>query len=222
MDTELTSGNVSKALLKFSIPIFFSMLVQTLYSTVDMIIIGLFMGKDSISAVSIGGLIIYVIQVLISGLISGVSILIARYVGQNNQEKIHKTIESAILFLSLTVVGMTVFMFASCKSLASLMNAPKESYDQTIIYVMICSGGLCFNVAFNLVAAVFRAVGDSKSLFWFAIYSCCFNIAGDFLLIAFLHMGVAGAALATIAAQAFSAIIGFIALARKTYMKNFP
>lgn len=221
MDTELLSGNVSKALLKFSIPIFLSMLIQTLYSTIDMIIIGFYMGKDSISAVSVGGLIVYVAQVFVSGLITGASILIARYVGQNSMEKIRKVVGSSILFLIIVTVGMTVLMLVSCRSLAQIMNTPDESFEQTITYVSICVAGLCFNVAFNLAAAIFRGVGDSKSPFWFAIYSCIFNIAGDFLLVAGLHMGVAGAALATIVAQAFGAFISFFSLSKKKYIKDF-
>lgn len=221
METELLSGNVSKALLKFSVPVFLSMLIQTLYSTVDMVIIGYFMGKDSISAVSVGGLIVYVAQVFITGFISGASILIARYVGEKSLEKVRRIIGSSILFFLLVTLAMMIIMLTSCRGFARIMNTPQESFKQTIIYVSICAIGLCFNVAFNLTSAIFRGIGDSKSPFYFAIYSCCFNIAGDIFLVAGLRMGVAGAAIATIAAQAFSAVISIVSLKRKKFMQEF-
>ena len=221
MNSGLLNGNVTKVLIKFSVPVFLSMLIQTLYSTVDMIIIGCYMGKDSISAVSVGGLIVYVAQVFVTGLINGVCILIARYVGQNNIAKIRKTIGYVIPFFIVVTASITLLMLLFCKQLAMIMNTPMESLEQTLAYVSICAMGLCFIVAFNLASAIFRGVGDSKSPFFFAIYACCINVVGDILLVVVLKMGIAGAALATIAAQGFSAIISFISLSRKKYMNDF-
>lgn len=200
MNSGLLNGNVTKVLIKFSVPVFLSMLIQTLYSTVDMIIIGCYMGKDSISAVSVGGLIVYVAQVFVVGLINGVCILIARYVGQNNIAKIQKTIGYVIPFFIVVTASITLLMLLFCKQLAIIMNTPMESMEQTLTYVSICAVGLGFIVTFNLASAIFRGVGDSKSPFFFAIYASCINVVGDILLVAVLKMGIAGAALATIAA----------------------
>lgn len=221
METELLVGRVSKALLKFSIPVFLSMFIQSLYSTIDMIVIGYFMGKNSISAISVGGLIIYVAQVFVTGLISGVTIVIARNIGKNDLKKVRSVIGSSVIFFVLVSLVMTVVMLLSSKFFANIMNTPQESFKQTISYVNICSIGLSFTVAFNLISGIFRGTGDSKSPFRFAIYSCLFNIVGDICLVGVLRMGVEGAAIATITAQAFSAIISYISLKKKHFMKEF-
>ena len=125
------------------------------------------------------------------------------------------------ILIEMSKIYDVILMLIFSKSLAHIMNTPDEAFEQTITYVNICVAGLCFNVAFNLVSAIFRGLGDSKSPFIFAIYSCVFNIIGDIFLVAGLNMGVAGAALATIAAQAFGAIISIISLNRKNYIRNF-
>ena len=145
----------------------------------------------------------------------GITVLIARYLGEKKPEQIGSVIGgSAIVFTIISVV-LFVVMVGFARPISILMQAPTEAVDLTTTYVRICGAGIFFIVAYNLLSAIFRGLGDSKSPLLFVLVACIINIFGDLALVAGLHMDAAGAAIATVAAQACSVVFAVILLMKK-------
>ena len=145
----------------------------------------------------------------------GITVLIARYLGEKCPEKIGGVLGGAALVFALISVGLCVLLVGFARPISVLMQAPRESLDLTVSYVRICGGGIFFIVAYNLLSAIFRGLGDSKSPLLFVLVACVVNIFGDLLLVAGFHMDAAGAALATVLAQAVSVVCAVVILLKK-------
>lgn len=212
---DFTQGNILKKLIRFMIPILGALVLQAAYGAVDLLVVGRFGSTAGLSAVSTGSQILNLVTFVITQLAMGITVLIARYIGEKETNQIGQLLGgSTVVFSILAVVLFTVMVFFS-HSLAILMQAPIEAVSLTSTYVKICGAGIFFIVAYNVLSAIFRGLGDSKSPLIFVAIACVVNIVGDLVFVAGLHMDAAGAAIATVLAQAISVILALVMLKRR-------
>lgn len=145
----------------------------------------------------------------------GITVLIARYIGEKKTGQIGKVLGGGVVVFTIISIGLFIFMVCFARLISVLMQAPTEAVSLTTVYVRICGSGIFFIVAYNVLAAIFRGLGDSRSPLIFVFVACIVNIVGDMLLVAGLHMDAAGAALATVLAQAVSVVCAIVMLFRK-------
>ena len=212
---DFTQGNILKKLIRFMIPILGALVLQAAYGAVDLLVVGRFGSTAGLSAVSTGSQILNLVTFVITQLAMGITVLIARYIGEKETNQIGQLLGgSTVVFSILAVVLFTVMVFFS-HSLAILMQAPNEAVSLTSTYVKICGAGIFFIVAYNVLSAIFQGLGDSKSPLIFVAIACVVNIVGDLVFVAGLHMDAAGAAIATVLAQAISVILALVMLKRR-------
>lgn len=204
MKKELTSGNVLQTLFYFSLPYFLSYFLQTLYGMADLYIVGRFNAVESTTAVSVGSQIMHMITVMIVGLAMGTTVSIGHEAGAKNEKRMMEAIGNTVsLFLSLSIAA-AVLLTICVRPIISVMSVPAEAVNSTVSYLTICFIGIPFITAYNIISAVFRGMGDSKSPMYFIAVACVSNIALDCFFIGALGMGAAGAALGTTLSQAVS------------------
>ena len=212
---DFTQGNILSKLLKFMMPILGALVLQAMYGAVDILVVGQFGTTAGISGVSTGSGIVNLVIFTIAGLSMGVTVVIGRYLGEKKPERAGRVIGGAIcLFLVMSVV-IAAAMLIFARPLAVLMQAPKEALDLTVQYVRICGGGIVFIIAYNVISSIFRGLGDSKRPLLFVAIACGVNILGDLFFVAVLDMNVAGAALATVLAQAVSVVLSLVIIKRQ-------
>lgn len=211
MENQLTEGSVFKNLIRFSLPFLFSNFLQTLYGMADLFIAGQFNGPDIITAVSIGSQIMHMITVIIIGLAMGSTVLIGRAVGEGNKEKIKSLISSTSIVFIVTALIFTFITILFCPLLVNAISTPPEAVSQTKIYLWICFAGIPFITAYNVIAAVYRGLGDSKSPMIYITICCVINIILDYIFMGIFKMQAGGAAIATVLSQAISVAISLIA-----------
>ena len=205
-----TEGPILKPLLTFTIPVLLALFLQSMYGAVDLMVVGHFGVAADVSAVSTGSQILHTLTAIITGLSMGSTILLGQKLGQKRMEDAGQVLGTTVALFTVFAVIVTIAMLAIAKPFATLMQAPAEAYDQTVIYVRICSAGSAFIVAYNVLGAAFRGIGDSKTPLLTVTIACVVNIIGDYLLVGPLHMGVAGAAIATVLAQAISVVLSLL------------
>ena len=209
---DFTEGNITKQLLLFAAPLFLSNLLQVVYNMVDMAVIGATVGKEGISAVSVGGDIIALLTFVGMGFGGAGQVLIAKYVGLGQREKIGRFVGTMSGFLTVAVAVLTLVGIVFREPLLLLMNTPSEAYSGALSYSVICTLGLIFIYGYNIVSAVLRGMGDSKHPFVFIAIAAAINVILDIVFVVWLGMGAAGAALATVTSQAGSFVISVIYL----------
>ena len=215
-EVNFTEGSIIKKLISFMIPILGSLILQAMYGAVDLLIVGRFGTTAGLSGVSTGSQILNFVTFIITSFAMGVTVLISRYLGEKKPKKIGKIIGGAtVLFTAISVILCTV-MLVFARPISILMQAPKEALELTILYVQICGAGIFFIVAYNVISAIFRGLGDSKSPLIFVAIACVVNIVGDFIFVAIFNWNVVGAALATVIAQAVSVVISLIIMKKKS------
>ena len=213
--SDFTEGSILKKLVAFMFPVLGALILQAAYGAVDLLVVGRFGSTSGLSAVSTGSQVLNLVTFVVIQLAMGITVLIARYLGEKRPEQIGSVIGgSAIVFAIISAI-LFVIMVGFARPISVLMQAPSEAVDLTTSYVRICGGGILFIVAYNLLAAIFRGLGDSKSPLLFVLVACIVNIFGDLLLVAGLHMDAAGAAIATVMAQALSVVFAVILLMKK-------
>ena len=200
----ILQGRIFAPLLKFAIPLMLSILLQALYGAVDLIVVGKFGDTASVSAVSNGSQIMQSITEVIIGLTMGVTVLIGRFVGAKDDESAAETVGGAIKLFLIVGVTLSALVAVLAPEIVEIMKVPSEAAAKTVAYVRICGAGLVFITAFNVVSALFRGLGNSKSPLLFISIACATNISGDLLLCGVFKMDAAGAAIATVFAQAVS------------------
>ena len=215
MERNLTQGSLLKNIMVFSGPFLLSYFLQTLYGMADLFIVGQYNGAASISGVSIGSQVMHMITVMIVGLAMGAVVMIARFVGAKDREKIAKTIGNTIVLFAIVAVLLSLLLLMLVNPIVKVMSTPIEAIDETKAYLIVCFAGIPFIVAYNVIAAIFRGLGDSKSPMYFIAVACVANIALDYVFIGGFDMKAVGAAWATIIAQAFSVAISLIAIYKK-------
>ncbi len=212
---DFTQGKIVPKLLKFMIPILGSLILQAMYGAVDILVVGQFGTTAGISGVSTGSSIVNLVTFTITGLSMGITVIMGRYLGEKKKEKVGQLVGGAIfLFLILSVI-LAVIMLVFARPLAILMQAPEEAVDLTVLYVRICGGGIFFIIAYNVISSISRGIGDSKMPLVFVGIACVVNILCDLLFIAVFHWNVAGAALATVLAQAVSVLLSVIIIIKR-------
>ena len=214
--TDFTTGNIPIKLVRFMLPILGALILQAMYGAVDIMIVGKFGTTAGISGVSTGGNIVNLVIFAISGLSMGITVLIARYLGEQQPERIGKLVGGTVCFFTLFSLVLTILLPVLARPLALLMQAPEEALELTVTYIRICGGGIFFVIAYNVISGIFRGLGDSVMPLVFVAIACVVNIVGDLLFVAVFHMNVAGAALATILAQAVSVILSLLIIRKRT------
>ncbi|MCQ2433143.1 MAG: MATE family efflux transporter, partial [Clostridia bacterium] len=211
---DLTEGNIVRLLLVFAAPLFVSNVLQAVYNIVDMVVIGRVIGGPGMSAVSTGGNILHLLTFLAMGFSSAGQVLIARYVGSGDMQKVKKAIGSMFTLLLSMSVAMTVICYIIREWILNLVNTPEEAYSLTMDYTIVCVFGLVFIYGYNIVSAILRGMGDSKRPFYFVAVATVVNLVLDIVFVAFLDMSAMGAALATVIGQAVSFIFSLAYLYR--------
>lgn len=214
-DNDFTNGPILLKMLRFMVPILGALVLQAMYGAVDILIVGKFGTTAGISGVSTGSNIVNLVVFTISGLSMGITVLIGKYIGEQRGEQVGKVIGGSICFFVALSVVLAVLMIIFARPFAVLMQAPEEALDLTVLYVRICGGGIFFIIAYNVISSVFRGIGNSRLPLIFVAIACVVNIVGDLILVAGFHMNVAGAAIATVLAQAVSVILSIVII-RKT------
>ena len=217
MKRELTSGSVMKNLLFFSLPYLLSFFLQTLYGMADLLIIGQFGSVADTTAVSVGSQVMHMLTVMIVGLAMGATVNIGQAIGgRDNRRAALFTGNTVTLFMGLSSV-LTLLLLVLRRAIVFAVSTPADAAAGTVDYLTICFIGIPFITAYNIISAVFRGMGDSKSPMYFIAVACAANIALDYLFIGVLGMGPAGAALGTTLSQAVSVVISLIVVKlRKT------
>jgi putative MATE family efflux protein len=205
-----TEGKILAPLISFAIPILLAILLQTMYGAVDMLVVGKFSNAAEVSAVSTGSWIMQTITAAITGLAMGTTIMLGKKIGEKKSHEGGEVIGASIYILSLIGVVITVLMLIVAPIVTKIMHAPEEAFTSTVSYIRICSVGTLFIIAYNVLGSIFRGIGDSKMPLISVAIACVLNIAGDLLFVGVFNMGASGAAIATVFAQAVSAVISIL------------
>ena len=204
----ITEGSIFGQLLLFFFPILFGTFFQQLYNTADAVVVGRFVGKHALAAV--GGTTSTLINLMVGffvGLSSGATVVISQYYGAKKADKVHWAVHTSVAFSVIGGICFMVIGLVGARWALTAMHTPEDVMDHAVTYIRIYFLGMIPNLLYNMGAGILRAVGDSKRPLYFLIGSCFVNIVLDVLLVAGFHMGVGGAALATISSQLFSAIM---------------
>lgn len=213
--TDFTQGSILKKLSLFMLPILGALILQAAYGAVDLLVVGRFGSTSGLSAVSTGSQVLNLVTFVVTQLAMGITVLIARYLGEKRTEPIGAVLGGGTVVFALLSLVLFVLLVCFARPISVLMQAPQEAVENTASYVRICGSGIFFIVAYNLLSAIFRGLGDSKSPLLFVLVACIVNIVGDLLLVAVLHMDASGAALATVLAQAVSVVFALVMLRKK-------
>lgn len=214
-NADFTQGSILKKLIAFMIPILGALILQAAYGAVDVLVVGRFGTTSGLSAVSTGSQVLNLVTFVVVQFAMGITVLIARYLGEKKPEQIGSVIGGAAIVFTIISVVLFIVMVFFARPISILMQAPEEAVTLTTSYVRICGSGIFFIVAYNLLSAIFRGLGDSKSPLLFVLIACIVNIIGDLVLVAGLHLDAAGAALATVSAQALSVVFAVILFIKK-------
>lgn len=212
---DFTQGSILKKLSLFMLPILGALVLQAAYGAVDLLVVGRFGSTSGLSAVSTGSQVLNLVTFVVTQFAMGITVLIARYLGEKKPEQIGSVIGGAAVVFAVISIVLFILMVGFARPISVLMQAPVEAVDLTTSYVCICGSGIFFIVAYNLLSAIFRGLGDSKSPLIFVLVACIVNIFGDLILVAGFHLDAAGAALATVFAQAVSVVCAVVILLKK-------
>ena len=204
---DLTEGSIGKLILMFALPLLGSSLIQQMYSTVDLIFVGRCIGKEASAAVGSSDLLVTCIVGLFTGISVGSGVVAAQAFGQKNNKTLHKVIQTAFFF---GLIGALVLMIGGiilAPTFLHWLDTPAEVFDMAVLYLRIYFAGIFGIVEYNLCSGIVRSLGDARSALKFQIFGGVANIVCDYLFIVVFHMGIAGAALATIGAQIVSALL---------------
>ena len=207
MTNDMTTGNPVKLILLFSIPLLIGNIFQQFYSMVDTIIVGRFVGVEALAAVGTTSSMVFLVNGFVMGLTSGFAVLISQKYGAKDEAGVKKAVASSITLSIIATIIVTFISVISAKPLLALMNTPSNIMKDASTYIVILYAGNVAIIFYNMMAAILRALGDSKTPLYFLIVSSVLNIILDLVLIINFKMGVAGAAYATVISQGVSALL---------------
>ena len=210
----MTEGVIWKELLFFSIPLLLGNLFQQLYNTVDSIIVGNFCGKNALAAVGSSNPIINLLVSFFMGLSIGAGVIISRYFGARDKEKLHDAVHTSIALTLAAGIFMTIFGYLASPLVLELVGTPAKVMDNSVLYLQVYFLGILGVMLYNMGSGILRAIGDSKNPLYFLIISSLTNIVLDLLFVVTFDMGIAGAAWATLISQCLSAVLTMILLVR--------
>lgn len=220
-ELSLVSGNIKRTLLKFALPFLGASFLQFLYGAADLMIVGRFADAAGISAVSTGSQVMQAITSLVTGLATGGTVLIGQYVGARRREDVRASIGTMFSLFTLIAIVLTLISALCTNAVVALMRVPAEAVIPARQYLFLCSCGILFITGYNMVSAILRGLGDSRRPMYFILIATVVNIAGDLLLVGIFGLGAAGAAIATISAQALSLILSLLVLRRRDFPFDF-
>jgi len=207
---DFTTGSIPVKMVRFMLPILAALVLQAMYSAVDLMIVGHFGTTAGISGIATGSNVMNLFTFFTANIAVGVTVLLGRYLGEHREDRIGKLIGGAVVFFAVLSLLFSVIMFVFARPIAGIMQAPEEAVELTVQYIRICAVGFIFVVFYNFISSVMRGLGNSKLPLFFVAIACVVNIIGDLVLVAGFKMNVVGAAIATIFAQAVSVILSVI------------
>ena len=222
MKAALTEGSIGKQLIKFFLPIMFGTFFQQLYNTVDAIVVGRFVGSDALAAVGgSAGMIVNLIVGFFVGLTAGASVIVSQFFGSGDRQMVSKSMHTIYAFsiIGSFVISVVGYLFAP--ALLGMMNTPTDIFEDSLLYLRVFLVGIVFMFVYNTGSALLRAIGDSRRPLNYLIVCCVINIVLDILFVAVFHMGVFGAALATLIALAISSVLVTKALVNSKELCDF-
>lgn len=210
MERDMTQGKPFGLIAKFGIPLFLGNVFQQLYNAADSIIVSRYVGNDALAAVGSTGTIMFLIIGFAQGITTGCTVLTSQRYGAKNEKGVRRSVANAILLAIIIIALTTLVSILAMKNILILMRTPKEIFGQAYTYITIICAGLVALVFYNLFSAFLRAVGNSVIPLVALIFSSVLNVVLDLIFIKNFHMGVAGAAIATVSSQGISAILCLI------------
>lgn len=207
MERKLTEGSVLKDIFIFSLPYLLSYFLQTLYGMADLFLMGRFGFVSDITAVSVGSQVMHMLTVILVGLSMGTTVMVGRSVGAEKKDETAAYIGSTVTLFAALSLLLTALLLTLVRPIVAAMSTPGDAVSGTVSYLTICFAGIPFITAYNVISAIFRGLGDSKSPLCFVAIACVINILLDCLFMGVIHLGPAGAALGTTLSQAASVLI---------------
>ena len=215
----MTSGPILSALIRFTLPILFSLFLQALYGAVDLWMVGKFATNADVSAVTTGSQTMQIVNALVIGLSLGITVMVGRRMGARDDEGAARVVGASLWLFTGLAALISLILVTGAVALAAGLNAPQSAFGATVEYLRICGAGVVFIVFFNLLTGLFTGLGDSKTPLIFVGVAAVANMAGDYWLVAILHAGAAGAARATVGSQCLSVLTALLFLRKKLPFK---
>ena len=215
-DTDMTEGSIPRLLIHFALPLLIGNIFQQLYNTVDSIVVGNYVNKQALAAVGCTGPIINTLIGLFAGLAAGAGVVISQYYGAKDREKLHSAVQTTITLTLIMCVALTVLGVALTPYMLKMMDTPDDVFVEAVEYLRIYFMGVSGLLLYNIGSGILRAVGDSTHPLYFLIFFALTNTVLDVLFVKFFHMGIAGAAIATVIAQCISALLVISMLIRSS------
>ena len=210
----MTSGNITKQLIYFVIPLVLGNILQQLYNAADSAIVGQFVSGEALAAVSSSGPLINLLISFFMGVSVGAGVVVARHYGAKRFEEMHQAIYSSYVFTLIGGVIMTIVGVLLSPLLLKLMGVPEEVMGESITYLQIYFYGVIGVMIYNMGSGILRALGDSKTPLYFLMIAAFTNVVLDLVFVIVFHMGIAGAAWATLISQCLSALLVLILMIR--------
>lgn len=204
--TDMTTGSPARHILTFALPLLLGNLFQQLYNMVDSVVVGNYVGKNALAAVGTCGSMSFLFFSLSSGLAIGIGIIVSQFYGAKNEQQVRNTIANSIYVLVTAALAVSVLGILLCPALLRLLQTPEHIMEDATLYLRTTCAGIIAIALYNGVAAVLRALGDSRTPLYFLILSSVVNVILDLAFVIYCDMGVFGVALATIISQAVSAV----------------
>lgn len=214
-ENTLTSGGILRGLLSFAIPVMLSSILQVVYSATDLLIVGNFAETSEVSGVTTASMVMMLVTLGISGLGTGVTVLMGQFTGGKNESGVKKTVGAAVFLFAGIAAALVILLLALNGPVVSALSAPTEAVKATRSYLYVCTLGIFSIFGYNLTSCIFRGVGDSKTPLIVVAISCCINIALDLWFVKSLQLGAFGAALATVIAQTVSFVVSLLFILKR-------
>lgn len=216
---DMTNGNPTKIIVSFALPLILGNAFQQLYTMVDTMVVGQGVGVEALAALGATDWVNWMMLGIVMGFTQGFSILIAQVYGANNYEKLKKVIAMSYTLGAIIAIVLTVIALLASKPILLLLNTPSNIINQSLTYLYIVFSGIVIITIYNTFSSILRALGDSKTPLYAMIMAACINIVLDILFVIVFKMGVAGAAIATLIAQASSSIFCFVVIRKISIIK---
>lgn len=220
-ELDMTTGNLFTKIIKYTIPIMLTGILQLLYNAADVVVVGRFAGKEALAAVGSTGALISLITSLFMGLSVGSSVAFARSIGKGDLNRANRVVHTSVAVSCIASVALTIIGIIFAKDFLVMMDSPSDVIDKATIYVRIYFGGIFFNLLYNFASSVVRANGDTKRPLYILLVSGLINVGLNLIFVIVFGMDADGVALATVISQAFSAIAIMYILFKETGPLNF-
>ena len=211
---DLTQGSIARNIMSFSLPYMLAYFLQILYGLADLFVIGQYCDVDSTTAVSNGAQVMYMVTVVLIGLAMGTTVLVARSVGAKDTVRVRQIVGNTISLFAIVAIVLMVVLQMAKGLVVNVMDTPDQAIEGMERYLTVCFISIPFIIAYNIIASIFRGLGDSHSPMCFVAVACVFNIVLDYVFIGFLHFGAMGAALGTTLSQMASVLFALWSIRR--------